>query len=281
MNIDTKSLCLGWAGQGGIARLRRIPRIGVITPNARNRAPRRDRSRRRCGGRQIACAPFLRSARAIWPPGDPWSTHTSNSIGAFVREGATRSRARAQCGGGRQSIRALGGVCVNLDISLRHCRDLPAGTVGDVERLPFTDATFDASVCVGAVVNYVRADVAIRELLRVTKAGGLVLLDFECSHGGRASLRLTGTGRSASSNGFMSMRWTRPISIPAAISPGIPRDGAAILGWRRYHTATSIWERIFKVALIPKAAFVIDRAASAVPGLRGLASSVLVACRKI
>ena len=41
-----------------------------------------------------------------------------------------------------------------------------------------------------------------------------------------------------------------------------------------------MWERIFTKALIPKAAYSIDRLMSRVPGVRSLASSVLFACQK-
>src|SRR5207244_4081937 len=46
--------------------------------------------------------------------------------------------------------------------------------VGDIERLAFPDAVFDVVLCMG-VLEYVDADRAIRELVRVTKPGGTLV----------------------------------------------------------------------------------------------------------
>ena len=46
--------------------------------------------------------------------------------------------------------------------------------VGDIERLAFTDSFFDLILCLG-VLEYVDADVALRELARVLKPGGVLV----------------------------------------------------------------------------------------------------------
>jgi ubiquinone/menaquinone biosynthesis C-methylase UbiE len=55
---------------------------------------------------------------------------------------------------------------------------VPAYVLGDVRALPFPDATFDTTVCYGAVLNYLFADAerALRELVRVTQPGGTVVV---------------------------------------------------------------------------------------------------------
>jgi len=218
-----------------------------------------------------------------WPPGDNWSAHTKRSIGEFVRAVVPdREGLLLNAGsGGNDYGLAARMTCVNLDISLRQCRTLKLPVLGDVEHMPFADAEFDVTLCVGAVINYVRPETAIPELLRVTKPGGLILVDFESSY---------------SAEIMFAPQWRKPITVIERMyidhmdktflySPGYIRGifengGGRIIAARGYHIATAMWERIFRKALIPRAAYSIDRMASRVPGVRALASSVLMACRK-
>jgi len=127
----------------------------------------------------------------------------------------------------------------------------------------------------------VRPDKAIPELSRVTKPGGLILVDFESSH---------------SAEIMFSRHWRKPLTViermyvdhmdktylfsPALIRQMFEQARSTVVAMHGYHIATAMWERVFAQALIPRAAYSIDRLASRVPGLRGLASSVLFACRK-
>lgn len=218
-----------------------------------------------------------------WPHGDNWSQHTKRSIGEFVREFVPVAEGlvlNAGCGGNEYGL-AGQVTCVNLDISMRQCRTLKLPVLGDVEHIPFPDNLFDVTVCVGAVINYVRPDKAIPELARVTKPGGLILVDFESSY---------------SAEIMFSQYWRKPLTVieriyvdhmdmtylfsPDHIRGLFEQAKSTVIATRGYHIATAMWERVFTEALIPRAAFSIDRLASRVPGVRALASSVLFACRK-
>lgn len=51
-------------------------------------------------------------------------------------------------------------------------------TVGEATRLAFSDGAFDAAICLG-VIDYIPAlEAAVRELIRVVKPGGTVLVSF-------------------------------------------------------------------------------------------------------
>jgi SAM-dependent methyltransferase len=218
-----------------------------------------------------------------WPPGDNWSTHTKRSIGAFVREVVPVTDGlilNAGCGGNDYGLSGQA-ICVNLDISLRQCRTLKLPVLGDIEHIPFPDDLFDVTVCVGAVINYVRPEQAIPELTRVTKPGGLILVDFESSY---------------SAEIMFAPQWRKPLTMiermyidhmdktylfsPDHVRGLFEQASGTVIATRGYHIATAMWERIFSKALIPRAAYSIDRFASRVPGVRALASSVLLACRK-
>jgi len=138
-----------------------------------------------------------------WPEADIWSTHTKHSIADFVREFADDAEGlvfNAGCGGNDYGL-ADRLPCFNLDISLRQCRTLPRAVVGDVEHIPFPADIFDITMCVGAVINYVEPENAIPELIRVTKPGGLILVDFESS---------------CSAEIMFSRHWRKPVSVIAA-----------------------------------------------------------------
>jgi demethylmenaquinone methyltransferase/2-methoxy-6-polyprenyl-1,4-benzoquinol methylase len=65
-----------------------------------------------------------------------------------------------------------------LRVGKRRRPDLPF-TAGDATRLPFADASFDAVTMSFGLRNVVDTDLALRELLRVTKPGGrLVVCEF-------------------------------------------------------------------------------------------------------
>lgn len=218
-----------------------------------------------------------------WPPGDNWSEHTKRSIGEFVRAVVPNEEGlilNAGCGGNDYGLsRRM--TCVNLDISLRQCRTLNLPVLGDVEQIPFADNLFDATICVGAVINYVQPEKTIPELTRVTKPGGLILVDFESSY---------------SAEIMFSRHWRQPLTViermyvdhmdktylfsPEYIRGLFEQARSAVIATRGYHIATAMWERIFAKALIPRAAYSVDRFASRMPGVRSLASSVLFACRK-
>lgn len=62
---------------------------------------------------------------------------------------------------------------------LSQCADLPVPKVkGRLEALPFTDATFDIVTCVWALETTTDPDLALAELCRVVRPGGVLCLVF-------------------------------------------------------------------------------------------------------
>jgi SAM-dependent methyltransferase len=220
---------------------------------------------------------------APWPAGDPWSEYTKHNINTFVQgvvpAGATRIL-NAGCGGNDYGL-PPGRIVANMDISVRQCAALPHPVVGDIEHIPFADDFFDVTICVGAVINYVRAEVAIPELVRVTKPGGLTLVDFESSFSAEIMFSKPWAKRTSVIERMYidHMDKTHLYSL-AHVRALFERAGSRFVTSRNYHTATALWERLFKKALIPRAAFAIDPYTSRMPGVRALSSSILVACRK-
>ena len=91
----------------------------------------------------------------------------------------------AGTGTSSQPFRDRGAVVVPCDFSVgmlrvgkQHLPHLPF-TAGDATRLPFADDTFDAVTISFGLRNVVDADAGLREMLRVTRPGGrLVICEF-------------------------------------------------------------------------------------------------------
>jgi hypothetical protein len=219
----------------------------------------------------------------VWPPGDRWSEHTERSINAFVQRFVPAGPVtilNAGCGGNDYGL-PQSAITANMDISLRQCRTLPRAVVGDIETIPFPDGVFDVTICTGAVINYVRADVAIPELVRVTKPGGLTLVDFESSFSAEIMFSKVWAKRtSVIERMYVDHMDKQHLYSLAHVRGLFEANGSRFVESRGYHTATALWERIFTKALIPRAAFAVDPFTSRLPGFRALASSILVACQK-
>jgi ubiquinone/menaquinone biosynthesis C-methylase UbiE len=126
---------------------------------------------------------------------EPWYEHLYARLHAILLDvlGAPRSakgtRALdAGCGTGFQTavLERLGYAAHGVDIAPRLLavarRRLPAATllVASVEALPYRDASFDAVACCGSTLSFVDDPAgALRELARVLKPGGLIVLEVE------------------------------------------------------------------------------------------------------
>jgi SAM-dependent methyltransferase len=92
--------------------------------------------------------------------------------------------------------------------------------VGDACALPFPDATFDHTVSMLALQFVARPEVAVREMRRVTRAGGTVACATWDTRGGFIALRmifdaaamLDKTGQQARAAAY-----TRPLSLPGEL----------------------------------------------------------------
>ena len=219
----------------------------------------------------------------VWPETDAWSTHTRLNITKIIErftDETHRKILNAGCGNNDYGLSEWA-ECINLDISTRQCRKIERAVVADIETIPFCNDSFDATICVGAVLNYAEPYVAIPELVRVTKRGGLILLDFETTN--TAEL-------------LFSRDWAKRVSVIERNYAGRPdktflfslehirkilaQHDVAVAATHHYHLTTAIWHRALSKAQLPTIAFSIDEWVSRVPGLRLFSSNVIFVCRK-
>jgi MPBQ/MSBQ methyltransferase len=103
-------------------------------------------------------------------------------------DGRTSRALDAGCGTGFQAelLETLGYETHGVDVSAallavaRKRRSLARLTLGNIEALPYPEASFDAVSCCGSTLSFVEhADVALRELGRVLRPDGVLLLECE------------------------------------------------------------------------------------------------------
>lgn len=76
----------------------------------------------------------------------------------------------------RQTI----GLLIGLDIEAPEERDIDRYIVGDLERLPLTDDTFDVIICYNAIEHLKRPGEAFAEFGRILKKGGILIFKTPC-----------------------------------------------------------------------------------------------------
>lgn len=121
----------------------------------------------------------------VWPDNNSWYDYTHKIIINFI-ESNLFSRLNDKSiylnAGSGGSVYNLPGICYHVDVAENLIKSLLNHFVASIEKLPFPDATFDATICVGSVINYCSALESIGELARTLKPNGYLILEFERSN---------------------------------------------------------------------------------------------------
>jgi len=219
----------------------------------------------------------------IWPPEDLWHSHSRREIHGTVNawiQGYSCSRGRILnigSGGSSYGLSELDMVQTDL------CnRNLPSanGVVCDAENLSFINETFDAVICVGSVLNYCDALLAISEMARVLKKGGLLIIEFEKSD----SFEYLGTGifgkNAAIATTFYAEEeekiWVYSERYVCGI---IHAMGLTCRRRKPVHIFSSLFVKFIPVRLAATLAS-IDGLASTIPLLRRYSTNIIFLCEK-
>ncbi len=121
----------------------------------------------------------------IWPENDVWHQYTKsqieNSIYKWISPKQQDLILNAGSGG---TDYAINGIVHHLDIAEQKIKDKLYYKIGSVENIPYEDNMFDFIICVGSVLNYTQALTTIKELSRVIKPNGNIILEYERSNTG-------------------------------------------------------------------------------------------------
>lgn len=126
------------------------------------------------------------SAAEIWPKDDKWHLYTHSRIAKYIN----RFNLQRHIGNDAVILNAgSGGVTyglpsenmIHIDVADEKINKYPKYIVGSVEQIDLPNDSVDVCICVGSVLNYCDASKVIGELNRITKPGGLLVLEFESS----------------------------------------------------------------------------------------------------
>lgn len=128
---------------------------------------------------------FYEEQYRIAEPMDPWHAYAQRVLHSKVLEwyyNACRRRGtRVLNAGSGGSSYGIAEPMTHLDLFESRVCHHPDYLVGDISAIPATDESYDVVICVGSVLNYADPVSAIRELTRVLRPGGKLILEYERS----------------------------------------------------------------------------------------------------
>jgi len=117
----------------------------------------------------------------VWPKDNLWHQHTKKEIERYIMQQSFASDAYILNAGSGGNTYGLSFRMHHVDIAENKINAYPEYSVSSIEMLPFASGLFTDVLCVGTVLNYCDALVALSELSRVIKQNGRLILEFESS----------------------------------------------------------------------------------------------------
>lgn len=116
---------------------------------------------------------------------DPWHARSRQYVHKITHDWVLELNHQKDC---RLLNAGSGGSDYGIPVSMVHydlvvLPSIPTGRFiqGDVEQMPFSDASFNVVLCVGSVLNYCDPTRCLSEISRVLAPDGLVILEYERS----------------------------------------------------------------------------------------------------
>lgn len=119
-----------------------------------------------------------------WPEYDAWHQYThafiDTHVNSFLKKYASPDSIILNAGSGDTHYNCLGTV-FDCDIAENKLIYSNHAIHASITSLPCKEQSFDICICVGSVLNYTDAALAISEIARVLKSGGKAIIEFERS----------------------------------------------------------------------------------------------------
>lgn len=127
---------------------------------------------------------FYNNVSNVWSNHDPWHDYSNKIITSYIRrQSFFRNSVVLNAGSAGNTYDIDCSIMYHVDIADEKIKDVKNAVIASIENLPFNDNFFNNILCVGSVLNYCDALMAISELARVLKPNGNLILEYESSWG--------------------------------------------------------------------------------------------------
>ncbi len=127
---------------------------------------------------------FYNNVSNVWGEQDPWHIYSQAVITSYINhKDIFKNSIVLNAGSAGNSYGIECQLMYHVDIADEKIKDIENAVIANIEKLPFENCFFDNILCVGSVLNYCDALVAISELARVLKPSGNLVLEYESRWG--------------------------------------------------------------------------------------------------
>lgn len=221
---------------------------------------------------------------SIWEK-DSWHSHTKRRLDEIVgslRDVAARSNRVLHVGSAGDGYGLTGRENFHLDLAERRLSGIEGAIVGDLHRIPLAPRAIDLCTCVGNVLNYCDAAVAIIELADILVPDGWLILEFETSDsweyfGSPAFRQSAARVETFYGDDLATALWVYSLKY---ISSLLAAQGVIVRRTRRVHVASPlIYKMTGSIDLASKLS-AYDSILEGMPGLSAGASNIILFCQK-
>lgn len=187
----------------------------------------------------------------IWDDKDIWHAYTGKKLEQIVRwaigELALDGKVVLNVGSAGSTYGLNSGNHFHLDIAERLLPRNGKSVAASAEALPFFAGSFDTVICVGSVINYCDAVPVCREIAKVLRPGGWLLLEFESSESGEY-LWKPGYGRMVNyvTAPYLGQEERLWLYAPAYLKSLLNASGLAVEADTGFHVSTAMAYRLMQ-----------------------------------
>lgn len=186
--------------------------------------------------------------KSVWPEKNRWYDYTHQQIIQFVSstlQQKLRVSDKYMNAGSGGSTYDIPGACYHVDVVENLIKCFPNHAVASIEMLPYPDAVFDATICVGSVINYCDLANSIRELARTLKPEGYLVLEFERSNTGELwGTKDYGAGATVQKYEYLGHIHKLWLYSERLVVQLLKENGLDVIKKRRFHCLSALANRV-------------------------------------
>lgn len=127
---------------------------------------------------------FYNNVSNVWGNHDPWHDYSQKIIASYIKhKNIFKNSIVLNAGSAGNTYGIECSLMYHVDIAEEKIKNIDNAVIASIEKMPFDNLFFDNILCVGSVLNYCDALMALSELSRVLKPNGNLILEYESSWG--------------------------------------------------------------------------------------------------